>query len=163
MKNYKLDIFKVLNKISHNDYDFVDHLSEDELKSISPYVLQMWIKGADNNLDARMVLTNEVVNPYVFSLGDHKKLLYKLLCVSNGFGIDTRYYFKKKSKPQLNKTSALISKYYECTIKEALDCVNVNLLDKNDIKFITQELGLDSKETKEIEKEYENFKKQKDK
>jgi hypothetical protein len=148
----KTDIFVILNKISSGDTNYIDTLSEEELKSISPYVIQMWIKGADSNLDARMVLTNELVNKYVFSLADHKKLLYKLLCVANGYGDNPYYKFKKKKESSCNNLINLIAEYYKQPLQHAKD--SLKLLSIDSIVEIAELLGRDKKDIKKLKEEY---------
>ena len=153
-RNYKFDIFKILDKITHDDREWIDTLSEDELKEIHPYVLQMWLKGANNSIDDRIQLMNVVSNPYIFSLGNHKKLLYKLLCVSNGFGIDTRCNFRRKNavnKP--TKIIKLVSDAYNISPSKAENAMT--LLVWVQIESIAEFQGYQSDEIKGLKKEYE--------
>jgi len=150
--NYKVDIFKLLSGMASNKMDALDDLTEAELKSVSPYVLQMWVKGADNNLENRLVLTNEFANQYMFSLGDHPKLLYRLLCYSNGFGQDTRFYFPKKKKTSShNFTLKTLMKYYSYDERHASDIIP--LLTAEDILTIGEELGYEKDDMKKLKNE----------
>lgn len=138
--------------MANNKMDALDKLSDEELKSVSPYVLQMWAKGADNNLDDRITLTNEFANPYMFSLGDHPKLLFRLLCYSNGFGVDTRFHFKKKNKiNSRNFITKTLMKYYEYDERHAIDVIP--LLSKDDIMTIGEELGYEKDDIKKLKNE----------
>ena len=148
---YKVDIFKLLDGISKNDISLIDSLSEEELKEVSPFFLQMWLKCPDNNFDGRMCLTNEIINPYILSLSAHKKLLYKLMCVAHGFDIQTRYYLSKNKKISVKKHLIAIMDYYKCNEREARDYSN--LLQKDDIIEIAEALGYDDEEVKEITNE----------
>lgn len=150
--SYKVDIYKLLNGIANNKLDTLDKLSEEELKSVSPYVLQMWIKGADNNLNNRLVLTNEFANQYMFGLSDHPKLLYRLLCYANDFGQDTRFYFQKKKKRNSNNFKLkTIMKYFNYDENHASDIIP--LLSIEDILTIGEELGYDKDEMKKLNNE----------
>lgn len=149
---HQVDIFSILNDISQGDTSFIDSFSEEELKSISPYVIQLWIKGADSNLDARMVLTNELVNKYIFSLADHKKLLLKLLCAANGFGGHPYYQFKKKKTSSVSNLLKLLMEYYNINQTHATDALQ--LLSVNDITEIAESLGYDNKDIKKLKEEY---------
>lgn len=146
--SYKLDIFKVLRKISDGDLSFFDTLSEEELKEFNPYFLQMWLKNPDNNFDDRTRLINEILNPYILSLSAHKKLLYQLMCVSHGFGISTRYKLSKSNKSPPRKHIKAIMDYYQCSETEALDYDSI--LENSDIVEICEKLGYDDSELREI-------------
>jgi len=150
---HKLNIFSILNGISQGDMNLVDELSPEELKELSPYVLQMWIKGADSNLDARMVLTNDFVNKYIFSLADHKKLLYKLLCVANGYGDNPYYSFKKKTQQTTSNLIKLLMDYYKVNQQHAQD--SLQLLSIDDILEIAESLGYEKKDIKQLKEEYD--------
>ena len=148
MTNYKVDIFKILNGISQNDLSLIDTLSEEELKELSPFLLQLWLKGADNNVNGRILLMNELLNPYTFSLSQHKKLLYKLMCVCNGFKIPTRFHISKRKKKTVQKHIKIIMEYYQCSEREAIDYGDI--FEKTDIIVIAENMGYDSNEIKDI-------------
>ena len=152
-KQYKFNIFKVLEHITNGDYEWIETLSDGELKEVQPYVLQMWLKGANNNLDARLQMMNVTSNPYLFSLGNHKKLLYKLLCVANGFGISTRCTFKKSAKKtEPNRCLRLLSDTYDFGIMEARAALDV--LSEEQLIEIAESNGYQSDEIKELKNEY---------
>ena len=67
-KEKKVDIFKLFGKMNSEDYAWVMALTDDELKTVSVYVLLMWIHGVDRNESAHLILTNQYVNQYVFHL-----------------------------------------------------------------------------------------------
>ena len=112
----------------------------------------MWIKGADSNLDARMVLTNELVNKYIFSLADHKKLLLKLLCVANGYGGNPYYKFNKKKGSSTPNLIKLLMNYYKVNEQHATD--SLQLLTSGDIIEIAESLGYDKTDIKGLKEEY---------
>ncbi|MBT8449361.1 MAG: hypothetical protein KJO69_06705 [Gammaproteobacteria bacterium] len=148
MAQYKVDIFKVLEHISNGDMSFFDDLTESQLKSVSPIVLQMWVMGANNNLDGRVVMTDEFVNQYAFTLGKHNKLLLKLMCVANNFGTYTRYKF---TKPKASRDSFLISltkQYYNLSDEHASQ--DYRILTKEDFESMGSELGLEADEAKKL-------------
>jgi hypothetical protein len=148
-KNYKVNIHKLLDNISHDRRDRIDQYSDEDLKSVSPYVLLMWIMGADNNLDIRAVLTDEFVNQYTFALANRKKLLLKLLCVSNGYKIDTRYRFRNPQKQKQSYLVSLVAKYHKVPEKRAQE--DMRIYDADDFREMGVELGLDKDEVKKLE------------
>lgn len=130
----------------------IDKLTEEELKSVSPYVLQMWVKGATSNLDYRMLYTNEFVNPYIFTLSDHPKLLYKLLCYANDLNEDVRFYFQSRKKTKsTNLTLKTLMAYYKMDERHATDIIPV--LSPDDIIDIGEQLGYDKDEMKKLKNE----------
>lgn len=132
-KQYKIDLFEVLNKINKEDYQYFDKLTEEERKELSPYVLQRWLFGAQENEFLHVILTNQYMNPYTFNLQSHKLLLYKLACTANGDIDSTRYSFKKPVKnQQFTKEIEGILNYYQCTVDEAFDMYD--LLDSEDLQ-----------------------------
>ena len=49
-EKFKLDIFDLLKRINSGDLHIWETLSEEERKSISPYVLSQWMFGTTNKL-----------------------------------------------------------------------------------------------------------------
>ena len=74
-----LKIFDILKELVNKNYGFYDSLSEEDKKSISPYVLYQWLSTSTKNLPK----FNEI-NKYIFELQEHKDLLWKLLCAVSG-------------------------------------------------------------------------------
>lgn len=136
-KNYKVDIFKAFEQINKENYDYFNHLSDEETKELSGYVLMRWMVGAAKNNEIHTILTNEYMNPYVFTLQKHPVLIYKLCIAANG-GIDnTHYKFKKKPAPA--KEDLLVSSvmwYYTCNVDEAKQYKE--LLSDDDLKEIKE-------------------------
>jgi len=150
--NYKVDIFKLLGDIASGKMSSIDGLSEDELKTVSPYVLQMWIKGANNYLDSRIHLTNAWVNPYIFSLQNHPKLLFKLLAYANDLNTEVRFSFKKRKPVKSNNfTVQTLMKYYKENESHAADLIP--LLSIENIMDIGGQLGYEKDELKKLKNE----------
>lgn len=74
-----LKIFDILKELANKNYGFYDSLSEEDKKSISPYVLYQWLSTSTKNLPK---FNN--INKYIFELQEHKDLLWKLLCAVSG-------------------------------------------------------------------------------
>lgn len=60
-------------------------------------------------------------------------------------------YIKNQNKDTLKETSDIISKYYECSIKEAKEYIKI--LPKSTIQSIFESMGIDGKELKKLLKE----------
>ena len=151
--NKKIDIFEVLNNISLNNTTYIDKFSDEDLKSLSMYVVQLWIKGATTDRSTRNLLTNEYVNQYVFSLSKHPKLLYKLLCAANGFGKKAFFKFEKKKTISKKNTIELLVKAYDMSFKDASN--SLSLFTVKDIEEICDTIGLEKDESKKILAEWE--------
>ena len=135
-----------------NNMDYIDSLSQEELDSISPYVIQLWLRGADNNEHSRMVITNEVCNPYIFSLAIHKTLLLKLMCVANGLGVRTSYSFRKKRKVfNFPLSLGIIMDYYDYSESDAKE--SFDLMSKKDIMELAELVGSESETIKKLKVE----------
>ena len=148
MAKYKVDIFRVLNAISNGDQSYFDDLTEIQLKSISPVVLQMWILGANNKLDGRIMMTDAFVNTYAFSLSKKTKLLCKLLCISNDFGTNTRFTFNKIKTSNDNFLVSLTKRYYNLSDEHAIQ--ESRLMTEEDFVSMGIELGFDKDEEKKL-------------
>lgn len=139
MSERKSDIFAFFQAMNEGDFRYVDNMSDDEVKGISPYVLTMWVNGASTNNPEHVLLTNHVCNGRVFSLSNHPRLLLKLFVAANsGLGND-RYKFKKASSKKESKTIKWIAQHYQCGYHEALQYET--LLDKKDLKELESVYG----------------------
>ena len=101
-KTYKLDIFKVIDRITSKDWGYWDTLTEEEQKALEPWVIQQWLSGVNDGL--QVFLINEIVNSSVKDLGAHKELLYKLMCCSTTSKKRCKWM---KKKPMSNYPKAL--------------------------------------------------------
>jgi hypothetical protein len=152
MKTYKLDIFKVLSKIDNGDVNFIDTLSEEELKSFTPFVVQNWLYGSTDDTEIRTVLLNELTNRFVFSLQKHPKLLYKLFCTASGFGETRHYYPKAATTKRPLGTLKLLMAHYGSNERDAIDMLK--FYNKEDIKELAEYNGYQEIDVKKLLKEW---------
>lgn len=150
-KKYKLNIFDVLGKLSKKNSAFYDNLSEDEAKALQPLVVMRWLSGTD---DARQVyFLNELVNPFVFPLTKHKKLLVQLMSICTG-GRFTKYeWLKTKSKKGSSTPASLavVKEYFGYNSRHANDALP--LLSDDDILEYAEHLGRQPDVIRTIKKE----------
>jgi hypothetical protein len=147
----KIDIFKLLERLSVKDYKYFEALSEEELKSIAPLVLMRWLSGTS---EARQVyFLNELANPMVFSLSKHKQLLLKLLTICASGKTRKYTWSKAKGKKTSNTPKALevVKQYYGYSTNHAIDAMK--LLSNEQILEAAEYLGTQPTELKEISKE----------
>ena len=116
------EYFKAVNK---GDFDFVNRMSDEEVKSISPYVLLSWMHGAAHNAPHHIILTDLYCNDYVFRLQKHPRLLLKTFIEANSEMGDTKYNFVKPPTKKSDKNVQAISRYYDVTLKDAADYATI--------------------------------------
>jgi len=150
-KNHKVDIFKVLGNLNKNNSTFYDNLTNEEQKAIQPLVVMRWMSGSS---DARQIyFLNELVNPFVFSLTHHKKLLVNLLSIC-GSGNFKRFKWIKSASKKTSKISIsveVVKRYFNYSTKEAH---NASLaLSSEVILDFAGQLGYQPDEMKALKKE----------
>ena len=92
MTERKLDIFRVLKNADLKNVDFFGKLTEEEQKAFQPFLVARWLSGT---YSARQIyFINEIVNSLVFSLPNHKQLLWQLLTICTS-GKQQRYIWNK--------------------------------------------------------------------
>ena len=150
-KTYKYDLPALLKSIPYKNEKYYSNLSEEEQKAVSPLIAMRSLTGTTS---AKQVFyINELVNPFVFNIGKHKELLIDLmtLCTFNAGS------FRKNGKPLLKKLSnapvsqSVIMEYFGYNSIKATDAID--LISKDDIISIAEEMGKDDKILKSIKKE----------
>ncbi len=150
-KKFKYDVFEVLTKISTKDREYFENLSEEQWKHIQPLVLLKWMLGTPD--PAQLYLLNQFVNPHVFEMYRHPKMLVygMMACAPGRF---TKYrWFKSAGKgnssmPTCNKLLQEVYHYNESKAGDALP-----LLSDEDILQLADEAGRQPDEIKLIKKE----------
>lgn len=150
-KTYKLDIFKTLNSISTKDSSFFDNLSEEEQKAFQPLVVMRWLSGTKKPL--QIIFLNELVNPLVFSIPNHKKLLVQLMAACSP-GRSQRYVWNKnksKKSTSMPKTVGVIKEYFGYNTRDAKD--SLVLLDNATVVEMCEDLGWQKEDLRQVQKE----------
>lgn len=152
-KAYALDIFKVLDRINARDFGAFRDFSEPEKKSFQPYIAMKWMLGTTDK--QQILRLNARVNPYMFSLGNHKELLYMLLCASTN-GKARRYSWVKPASNtgKFAVTLGVIEEHYKYSAKQAIQALP--LFSKEEILDIAQYLGRQSEELTKIKNEFKS-------
>lgn len=150
---YKLDIFDLLGKLNNpKSGDIYSKLSDDERKGFAPLVVMRWMSGTSD--ERQIMLLNEFVNKYIFSLGKHPHLLMQLMQVASS-KIARRYqWLAVKSKKKNVLALKVVADYYEMSQRE------VKLLspfpNKEEVFQIAEQLGWDKHELDKLKKEYKD-------
>lgn len=150
-KEFKLDIFKLLEQLNRRDVSIWTQLTDDEKKGFAALVVERWMAGTSDKQQIFMI--NEIVNKHVFELADHPELLMKLLAVANS-GQRQRYQWmgmKAGKKTKRAHSVRAITETYRCTEREAQDYVQ--LLSAEDIMSYAEKLGWQLDEIKLLKNE----------
>lgn len=137
----QVNLFDALKHMTTPNPAFFAGLTDDQVKSLSPFVLMLWARGAESSHDYHNLLTNEYVNPHAFSLSKHPRLLYKLLCIANGGYGQTRYSFGSKRKSGGSTAIKTIMAYYDYSPEKARQVLS--LFSEDDVEQMSKELGDD--------------------
>lgn len=130
------DLFKFFDKLNEGDLSYVDQMTDDEVKAISPFVLTMWMSGATSNNIEHVILTDTYCNDKIFQLSKHPRLLLKLFMSANeGIGRD-RYKFEKSVTKEESAVTKLIARHYQCGYNEAKQYKR--LLSEKDLKELKE-------------------------
>lgn len=147
MATYKLDIFDLLTRLDSNRTDIFCQLTDEEKKAFAPLVVMRWMTGTSD--EYQIIKLSEFVNPYVFSLGDHKHLLMRLLqCASSGRRKQYRWIALKGSKKD-SKRVKVISDYFQISTREAKDYI----VSSQEIISYAEDLGWQKSEISDLKKE----------
>lgn len=152
MSSQDFDLFKMLDALSVKSTTQYDQLSEEGRKKVQPLVIMRWLTCTTNKQQVYML--NEHVNPYVFSLYNHKDLLMHLMATATA-GSRQRYnWLKQQAKQPSKKVSVeIIKEYLHYTTKQAADAIR--LLSQEDILDMAAELGTQADDIAAINKEWQ--------
>lgn len=122
-KKYAYDIFTVLKKLDMQDYEYFQNLSDEELKSISPYVIMRWLVTApkDDKIKqaARLLVVNRDININHWKNSSDKKL--QLLTMIDKSGYTYHTYASRKKETSSKKTDKKYEFLKKHSDKKGLD------------------------------------------
>lgn len=148
----KLDIFRTMKAADSKNPQFYDKLSEDEVKQLQPFLVMRWMTGTSS--PRQVYFMNEFVNPYVFSLTNHKRLLWQLLTVASD-GKSRKYeWIKAPGKATSSKPVSVdvIRQHYGYSTKHANDALPCLTVD--DVVEMAIDLGRQPEDIQKINKEW---------
>lgn len=117
-KEYKLDIFDLLNKLnSKSAGDIYSKLSDEEKKGFAPLIVMAWMSGTSD--ERQIILLNEFVNSYVFTLAKHPHLLMQLLQVASSKTPKRYQWMSVKNKAKKAQTLKVIQEYFDMSERES--------------------------------------------
>ena len=148
MAERQLDLWGFLGQLSKRDLSAYDRLTDEQKKEAAAFVIMRWLTGTADA--AQIVRLNTFVNPYAFSLGQEKGLLFKLLAASctNSGG---RYTWLKAPGAKAQKLRLdVIKSYYGVSTKEASSYTTI---EDGTVVQMAEELGWDDEQLKKLKKE----------
>lgn len=148
-KEYKLDIFDCLLQIDKKNIHFYDNLPADKQKAFMHVVIMRWLYGSPHDLQT--ILLNRTVNPFIFTLGKHPSLLYKLM-TTTAVQIKTTYRWKPKPRDLALPISLnIVAKFYEISKREAR--LHLSNFSAEDILNMGEDIGMQIEEIKKLKLE----------
>lgn len=143
------DLFQFLGQLNKRDLQAYDKLTDEGKKAAHPLVLMRWLTGTSDQ--AQIVRLNEFANKYVFSLGNEKPLLFKLLAASCTGKVGRNYWLKGPGGSSTRLSLEAIKAKYGCSTREAEHYVG--LLDATDILQYAEDAGFDKDQMKKLQAE----------
>lgn len=151
-REFALDIFELLGKLSANDLHIWETLTDEQKKAFSALVTMRWMSGTSNQ--GQIVALNELVNTRVFNLAGHEELMMKLLAIC-GPGQWKRYAWtpSKSGKKTRKLATKAIMDFYQLPEHRAKE--NLHRLDMSDLVEMAEALGWQKDEIAALKKEKE--------
>jgi hypothetical protein len=143
------DLFAGLDKLTGGDLDWYDKLPPEGKKTAAPFVIMRWLCGTSDL--AQLVRINTFVNPYIFSLGSDKALLFKLLAAATVHKPKRYYWLKAPGAKSSRLAIEVVKQYYGWSTREA----ELQKVDPTDLVLMAEELGWDDEQLKKLKKEME--------
>lgn len=147
--NKKLDIKEVLNNIDNNNVFYYKNLSEEERKSISPWVLMRYISSSSKYPEHYICYVNELVNKDFSSISKHQELQWMLLCMC---GIGKKEFHPWIAPPKgikKDKIEEFITKIYPHMKKQDIEIYkSINTVE--DLILLAKNHGFSDQEITDI-------------
>ena len=144
------DLFQGLSDLSKRNLQWYANLSDEDKKAAAPFVIARWMTGTNDH--AQLMRLNTFVNPYLFSLGQEKGLLFSLLAAA-ATGKTKRYSWLKApgTKSATKLRIEAIKQYYDVSTREAVGYADT--IEAEDILSMAEECGWEKEELAKLKKE----------
>jgi hypothetical protein len=154
MATAKLDIKRELDAVDTRNYNFYDNLTPEEQKAFSPFILMRFTSNVQGDRDLQewfVEMTNELVNKDHWILSkNHKALLWKLYAGTGAGSKCFHPYLAAGKKEKVNKIEKLIAEINP-SMKITEVKILADMMTKDDIKELFDNMGFDKKQRKEYE------------
>jgi len=148
-----LNIFRVLNKIDRKDYDFYDTLTEEQQKSIPPFVIMKWGANVydDPDIQAYYIRSaNANCNENFFDLHRHKKLQYLSCCaISPNLGTPRHYWLTGNTNTKATPLQQFVQNEFPEMNAEEVELF-ITTHSREDLKSWLEQHGLENKNVLKI-------------
>ena len=144
------DLFDGLASLGRRNLAWYDSLTPAGQKAVAPLILMRWLSGTSDQ--AQVLRLNTFVNPYVFALGQEKKLLTKGLAAACT-GKNSRYAWLKGPASKAAKLRLEVMKqHFGCSTREAA----TYQMSAADLIEMAEELGWDDEQLKKLKAEVDD-------
>lgn len=154
--NSKLYIGNELAALDRKDRGYLDSMTEEEQKKFSPFLMIRWGATVEGPADLQayyLVSVNERLNKHFFdiSASQHKKLQWLLATtVSPGMGKHKHPWLAAKKKDSANnKAEKFLASLYPAMKPDEIRLL-AQINDKDDLKRLAKEHGLEDKQIKDL-------------
>lgn len=149
MTDKTFDLFAFLGKLNKRNLEAYDNLSDEDKKAAHPFVIMRWLTGTSDQ--AQIVRINTFANRYMFSLGQEKELLFKLLAASCTGKTNRTKWIKGPGSGSTKLSVQIIKDRYNCSTREAEQYID--LLNAEDLLLFAEEVGWDKEQIKKLQVE----------
>lgn len=156
----RLDLDLVLPAIDRKDLNYYDRLSDEDKKLYVPLVFMRYMSSLGPQSDSAayaVMITNEIVNKFLFQLGKHPELLHMLLCLTGTDKKQYRPYIGAKTKTTSSKVIDEFLIGLHPTINETELNILKNQHDKDTLQKLGEDAGLSKAEIKELVEDAKKF------
>lgn len=143
------DLFAFLGQLNKRNLEAYDQLTDEGKKAAHPLVIMRWLTGTSDQ--AQIIRLNEFANRYVFSLGNEKPLLFKLLAASCTGKTNRTQWIKGPGGTSTRLSLEAIKAKYGCSTREAEHYIG--LLDAADVLQYAEDAGFDKDQLKKLQTE----------
>ena len=143
------DLFAFLGQLNRRDTKAFEKLTEDGQKVAHPLVIMRWLSGTGDR--AQIIRLSAFVNRYVFSLGNEKPLLFKLLAAACTGKTARSSWLKGPGSTSTRLALEAIMSQYQCSTREAKGYLP--LLETADVIQFAEEAGWDKDVLKKLANE----------
>lgn len=151
-KEFKFDIFKLLNAANKKQMNYYANLSNDEKKSISMLVFMRWFSTVSDSKEIeeyQLLAVNEYLNKDFWELSDHPELIYKLSCMM-GIGSTLHHeWLGFANKKNSGKIVNFFGEVYPRLSWKEIDSL-ISQYSIDDFKELIIEYGIQKNEEKDL-------------
>lgn len=145
-----ITIFQIMGIFRSKEHLWYENASDGDRKIFSPYMCLMWMGFTKK--EQVLILLNDYVNRYVFSLHKHPELLWHLFCAIGDKKFEKLVYVKKENNKKFSKSRELLSNYYGIGDREAT--IYLQQMTVTDVLDIAAFMGCEKEDLTSLKKEW---------